>query len=179
VLRRRPRTELVIAESATHGLDALAARVPDVLLTSPLLSPQDETTLAEWLRSIGPDTRHGPGPYLMGADTLIGNDVCNEDGEDLGAIKEIMLDMRSGNIVYAVLAFGGTFGMGEKLFAVPWRALVLDTENKRFVLKVVRDRLKEAPGFDKNHWPNMADQTWVRKIHDYYGTKQPSVESRV
>lgn len=54
VLRRRPRTELVIAESASRALDALAARVPDVLLTSPLLSPQDETTLADWLRSLGP-----------------------------------------------------------------------------------------------------------------------------
>lgn len=54
VLRRRPRTELVIAESATRALDTLAARVPDVLLTSPLLSPQDETALADWLRSLGP-----------------------------------------------------------------------------------------------------------------------------
>lgn len=117
----------------------------------------------------GPDARHGPGPYLMGAQTLIGNDVHNTDGEDLGDIEEIMLDMRSGNIAYAVLAFGGVFGMGEKLFAVPWRALVLDTENKRFVLNVDKERLKSAPGFDKGHWPNMADQSWAREIHDYYG----------
>src|SRR5688572_33226232 len=54
VLRRRPRTELVIDGSATRALDTLAARVPDVLLTSPLLSPQDETALADWLRSLGP-----------------------------------------------------------------------------------------------------------------------------
>lgn len=118
----------------------------------------------------GPDARHGPGPYIMGADTLIGNDVYNHKGEDLGDIKEIMLDMRSGNVGYAVLSFGGFLGMGEKLFAVPWRALVLDTENKRFVLNVEKDRLKDAPGFDKDHWPNMADQGWSRAIHDYYGT---------
>jgi sporulation protein YlmC with PRC-barrel domain len=127
----------------------------------------------------GPDARHGPGPHLMGADTLIGNDVHNKDGEDLGDIKEIMLDMRSGNVGYAVLAFGGVFGMGEKLFAVPWRALVLDTENKRFVLNVDKDRLKGAPGFDKGHWPNMADQTWAREIHDYYGVKATAPEARV
>ena len=91
----------------------------------------------------GPDARHGPGPEIMGADTLIGNDVYNQKDEDLGDIKEIMLDMRSGRIGYAVLSFGGFLGMGEKLFAVPWNALVLDTKNKRFVLNVEKDRLKE------------------------------------
>lgn len=114
-------------------------------------------------------TESGPGPYLMGANTLIGNDVCNHKDEDLGDIKEIMLDMRSGKVAYAVLSFGGIFGLGEKLFAVPWAALTLDTENKRFVLKVEKATLKDAPGFDKNSWPNMADADWTRKIHSYYG----------
>ena len=112
----------------------------------------------------------GPGPSLMGADTLIGEDVYNHREEDLGDIKEIMLDMRSGRIAYAVLSFGGFLGMGEKLFAVPWNALTLDTVNKRFILNVEKERLKEAPGFDKDHWPNMADTTWATGIHNYYGT---------
>jgi sporulation protein YlmC with PRC-barrel domain len=119
----------------------------------------------------GPDVRRGPGPEMMGADTLVGNDVFNHKGEDLGDIKEIMLDMRSGRVGYAVLCFGGFLGLGEKLFAVPWNALSLDTENKRFVLNVEKDRLKGAPGFDKNHWPDMADQSWARTIHSYYGTQ--------
>jgi len=121
---------------------------------------------------LGPDVRRGPGPELMGADTLIGNDVVNAKDEDLGDIKEIMLDMRSGKVGYAVLAYGGFLGMGEKLFAVPWNALTLDTEKKRFVLGVEQDRLKDAPGFDKNHWPDMSDQSWAKGIHDFYGTKQ-------
>jgi len=119
----------------------------------------------------GPDVRRGPGPDLMGADTLVGNDVFNHKDEDLGDIKEIMLDMRSGKVGYAVLSFGGFLGMGEKLFAVPWKALTLDTNNKRFVLKVEKDRLKLAPGFDKDKWPNMADQSWEKEIHAYYGTE--------
>lgn len=117
----------------------------------------------------GPDVRHGPGPELMGADTLIGNDVYNNKNEELGNIKEIMLDMRSGKVGYAVLSFGGFLGMGEKLFAVPWNALTLDTKNKRFVLNVDKDRLIKAPGFDKDKWPNMADQSWAQEIHAYYG----------
>src|SRR5664279_5519617 len=65
----------------------------------------------------------GPGPRLMGAGTLIGNDVYNHKDEDVGDIKEIMLDTQSGKVIYAVLSFGGFLGMGEKLFAVPWNAL--------------------------------------------------------
>ena len=113
----------------------------------------------------------GPGPGLMGADTLIGNNVVNHKGHDLGEIKEIMLDMFTGKVSYAVLSFGGFLGMGKKLFAVPWNALTLDTKNKRFVLNVEKDRLKDAPGFDTDKWPNMADESWAQNIRLYYGTK--------
>jgi sporulation protein YlmC with PRC-barrel domain len=119
----------------------------------------------------GPDARRGPGPEIMGADTLVGNAVFNHKDEDLGDIKEIMLDMRSGRVGYAVLSFGGFLSLGKKLFAVPWNALSLDTEHKRFVLNVEKDRLKGAPGFDKDKWPDMADQSWAQEIHKYYGTQ--------
>lgn len=114
---------------------------------------------------------HGPGPALMGADTLLGNDVYNPAGDDLGDIKEILLDMQTGQVSYAVLSFGGFLGMGSKLFAVPWRALKLDTVNKRFILGVAKERLETAPGFDKDSWPDMADPTWANDLHTYYGTK--------
>ncbi|NIC40888.1 PRC-barrel domain containing protein [Aquabacterium sp. A08] len=120
----------------------------------------------------GPDARHGPGPYLMGAKTLIGNDVYNKESLDLGDIKEIMLDMRTGRVSYAVLSFGGFFmGMGEKLFAVPWGAMTLDTDKKCFVLDVKREKLENAPGFDPKHWPDMADEKWEASIHSFYGTR--------
>lgn len=111
----------------------------------------------------------GPGPLLMGANTLDGNDVYNRRNEDLGDIKEIMLDMDSGRVAYAVLSYGGFMGVGDKLFAVPWSALSLDTVNKRFVLDVEKDRLENAPGFNKDQWPDMADKTWAKAVHDYYG----------
>lgn len=112
----------------------------------------------------------GPGPALMGADTLIGDSVVNAQEEDLGDIKEIMLDMQTGQVAYAVLAFGGFLGMGEKLFAVPWQALHLDTANHRMVLNVEKERLKNAPGFDKDAWPDMADTGWASGVHSFYGT---------
>ena len=113
----------------------------------------------------------GPGPALMGANTLLGNDVYNKVGEDLGDIKELMIDMATGRIAYAVLSFGGVLGLGDKLFAVPWSALKLDTAAKRFTLDAPKDSLKDAPGFDKAHWPNMADHTWGAEVNTYYGSK--------
>ena len=112
----------------------------------------------------------GPGPALMGADTLIGDSVVNAADEDLGDIKEIMLDMQTGQVAYAVLSFGGFLGLGDKLFAVPWQALHLDTVNKRFVLDIDKDQMQNAPGFDKNAWPDMADAQWAQHIHSFYGT---------
>lgn len=114
-------------------------------------------------------TDGGPGPGLMGANTLDGNDVFNRKDEDLGDIKEIMIDMGTGRVAYAVLSYGGFMGIGDKLFAVPWHALTLDTANKRFVLDVEKDRLDNAPGFDKDQWPDMADTAWAKEVHEYYG----------
>lgn len=120
----------------------------------------------------------GPSPALMSAGTLTGDDVYNRSNEALGKVKEIMLDMNSGRVSYAVLSFGGFLGMGDKLFAVPWNALKLDPANKRFVLNVEKDRMDSVPGFDKDNWPDMADAKWAEGIHAYYGTKPYPLESR-
>jgi hypothetical protein len=110
----------------------------------------------------------GPGPRIMAADTLEGDKVKNRAGDDLGTLEHIMLDVPSGRIAYGVLSFGGFLGMGDKLFAIPWQALELDTEDHGFILDVDAEQLKQAPGFDKDHWPTMADEQWATQIHDYY-----------
>jgi sporulation protein YlmC with PRC-barrel domain len=112
----------------------------------------------------------GPGPALMGADTLLGNDVYNLADEKLGTIKEFMIDMASGRITYAVLSYGGFLGLGDRLFAVPWEALILNTTRHRFTLNAYKGVLKDAPGFDKDHWPSMADASWASDVHKFYGT---------
>jgi sporulation protein YlmC with PRC-barrel domain len=114
--------------------------------------------------------RHaGPGPEVMAADTLDGNTVISADGHDVGKIKDIMLDVRSGRIAYAVLSSGGLLGIGDKLLAIPWSALTLDVERECFVLDMPAESVENAPGFDKDHWPSMADATWATSIHQYYG----------
>jgi sporulation protein YlmC with PRC-barrel domain len=105
---------------------------------------------------------------LVSAGTVTGNPVRNLSGEDLGKIEEIMLDSASGRIAYAVLSFGGFLGMGDKLFAVPWVALSLNDDQDGFVLNVDPEVLEDAPGFDKDDWPDFADPTWGRSIHAHY-----------
>lgn len=112
-----------------------------------------------------------PRTGVLSATTLIGDRVMNRSGEDLGKIEELMIDLERGKVAYAVLSFGGFLGMGDKLFAIPFQSLKLDNDRNSFVLDVNKDRLKNAPGFDKNNWPSTADRTWGNQIHSYYGQR--------
>jgi sporulation protein YlmC with PRC-barrel domain len=110
----------------------------------------------------------GPGPAVMAASTLNGNKVVSSDGQRVGKITDIMLDVRSGRIAYAVLSTGGFLGIGDTLHAIPWSALTLDTIDKCFVVDISAQRIKDEPGFDKDHWPSMADAKWGTTVHEYY-----------
>ncbi len=108
---------------------------------------------------------------VMAASTLNGDNVRNAAGEDLGNVDEIMIDIPSGRIAYAVLSFGGVLGMGNKLFALPWSALQVDEDEKCFILNVDKATLESAPGFDKNNWPDLADTTFRSQIFRHYGAE--------
>ena len=108
---------------------------------------------------------------VMGASTLNGDSVKNAAGEDLGKVDEIMIDIPTGRVAYAVLSFGGVLGMGGKLFAVPWNSLQVDEDEKCFVMNVDKATLENAPGFDKSNWPDMADTGYRSQIFKYYGAE--------
>ena len=110
-------------------------------------------------------------PQVLPATTMIGSKVVNPAGEQLGNLKELVIDLDEGRIAYAVLSFGGIMGMGDKLFAIPWEALVLNAKERTFILDVEKEVLKEAPGFDKDRWPDDAqyEAGWLLDIYEYYG----------
>lgn len=105
---------------------------------------------------------------LIRGNTFIGSDVENPQGQNLGDIKDVVIDRASGRIAYAVVSFGGFLGMGEKLFAVPWGAFSQKADKETFVLAVDKERLKNAPGFDTHNWPQMASREWVTSLYSYY-----------
>ncbi|XVK00149.1 PRC-barrel domain-containing protein (plasmid) [Burkholderia vietnamiensis] len=120
---------------------------------------------------VGDDGRStgGPGPDVMAAGTLEDDRVLTIDGDDIGKVTHIMLDVRAGRIAYAVMSSGGFLGIGDKLLALPWNVLTLDAARRCFVLPVPTERVREAPGFDKDRWPAMADPAWAEALHAYYG----------
>lgn len=107
----------------------------------------------------------------LSATTLIGDDVINHEGETVGSLKDIMLDLETGHVAYAVVSSGGFLGMGDRLFAVPWNSLEVDGDKHALVFDVDMERLEKAPGFDKDDWPDMGDRTWGEKVHQFYGTR--------
>lgn len=107
--------------------------------------------------------------FTLSAGSISGTPVKNLEGEDLGKIEELMIDLASGRVAYAVLSFGGLFGIGDKLFAMPWGALSLDQASEQILLDVPREQLENAPGFDKNDWPDFGELEFETSIHEYYG----------
>jgi sporulation protein YlmC with PRC-barrel domain len=93
-------------------------------------------------------------PKILSAHTLMGDPIRNPAGESLGELKELMIDLDTGRVSYAVVSFGGFLGLGDKLFAVPWTVLAVDTENRQILLDVPKEVLENAPGFDKSKWPD-------------------------
>jgi|SRR5688572_2372428 len=110
-------------------------------------------------------------PRVLSATTITGDKVINTAGDQLGTIKELMIDLDGGLIAYAVLSFGGILGMGDKLFAIPWEAFTIDTDNHTFILNVDKEVLENAPGFDKDNWPDNAkyEAGWLLGVYEYYG----------
>ena len=105
---------------------------------------------------------------VLSASTLKGDGVRNLQGEKIGKIDDIMLDVEEGAVAYAVLSFGGVLGLGDKLFAIPWGALTIDEDNKEFILNVDKELLKKAEGFDKNNWPDFSDVEWRSRTYSHY-----------
>ena len=111
------------------------------------------------------------GICFMGAKTIIGEEVIGKNGKKLGKIEELMIDMRTQHVAYALMTFGGFLGMGERLFAVPFRAFHNDGIKGHLFLDVDEDSINNAPYIEKDNWPDMADKNWIREIHAFYGVE--------
>jgi sporulation protein YlmC with PRC-barrel domain len=108
---------------------------------------------------------------VLSAKTLAGDKVKNPAGEDLGKVEDLMVDLESGRVAYAVLSFGAGFMHSGKLFAIPMASLSVDHKDKNLILNVTREMLETAEGFDSDHWPDMADPDFLARTYTHYGIK--------
>jgi sporulation protein YlmC with PRC-barrel domain len=92
--------------------------------------------------------------HVMPADELTGLNVVNKQGQKLGTINDIVVDVKTGDVRYAALAHGGVAGIGSKLFAIPWHAMTFkfgtpnDQNERHFILDATADHFENAAGFD-------------------------------
>ncbi len=107
---------------------------------------------------------------------IIGSKVINVKGETLGKIEDLVVDIDTGRIVYAVLDSGGFLGIGSKLFPVPWESLAALPSEGIFFLNQSKEQMEKAPAFDKKNLPNMEDMHWGEGIFKHYGV--PGYEQR-
>ena len=107
------------------------------------------------------------------ATSVIGDRVENPQGEELGKIDNLMINLQTNQIEYAVIEFGSFLGLGGKLFAVPFTEVQVDPARKIFILNRDKDYLKESPGFDKSHWPDTNDHSYFDNVTMYYGSYLP------
>jgi sporulation protein YlmC with PRC-barrel domain len=160
----------VIAPSHQGGFMKLSQLSMCVGFVSVLMIPMSH--------SLADDHRVKGSQDLFKASEMIGKNVENPKGDNLGKVEDIVIDT-TGEVGYAVLSFGGFLGMGDKLFAVPWHALAHSQDGKQLILDVPKDKLENAPGFDKNNWPDMKDAQFRSGISSFYPktqkTQQPGV----
>jgi hypothetical protein len=109
--------------------------------------------------------------HLQKGSKIIGSDVKNLQGESLGKIAELVLKPEDNRVAYAVVSVGGFLGLGEKFFAMPLSALQPGATADKFILYTDKERLKNAPGFDKNSWPLMVNRQWIVSLYTFY--RQP------
>jgi len=121
----------------------------------------------------------GAGEQRMNAfmvEKIIGSKVINAKGETLGKIENLVVDIDTGRILYAVLESGGFLGIGDKLFPVPWESLAALPSEGIFFLNRSKEQMEKAPAFDKKNLPNMGDMRWGEGIYKHYGL--PGYEDR-
>ncbi len=111
---------------------------------------------------------------MVRASKLIGMNLYNTNNENVGEIKDLVVDSRSGRIEYVAVTYGGFLGLGNKMFAVPFDAIKYEVpannadSNHRLILNVTKQQMEGAVGFDEDHWPNFADQNFTDELYRRY-----------
>jgi sporulation protein YlmC with PRC-barrel domain len=113
---------------------------------------------------------------LIASDKVEGTRVYNPQGEKLGSVANIMIDKKSGKSEYAVLEFGGLFGIGSDHYPLPWDMLTYDIEKGGYVVNIDKHQLSEAPRYGTGNAPDYTDE-YGRNVYDYYGLRQSPVKN--
>jgi len=104
---------------------------------------------------------------------VLGTPIKNQQGEDLGRIRDIVFDLQ-GRVPFAVISEGGLWGVGGKLVTVPFNALSFDSD-EYFTLNTTKEKLASAPIFRPN---DLSNEKWAENVYRYFGLQPYWTEGR-
>jgi sporulation protein YlmC with PRC-barrel domain len=176
-------------QTMNHGKTLTLNMSKDQLKKAPSFDPNQWPDMEDWHWGDTIHAYYGQAPYwhqqmpptaahedaeppqfqLLRSEQALRQEVINTRDQRIGEIEDIVIDATLGDIAYAVLSFGGFLGMGEKWFAVPWRAFKPSPGFRTLTLDVSKEALHKAPGFDKDDWPEMANRRWATTVHEAFG----------
>ena len=113
-------------------------------------------------------TAKKPTHPLVPADRVNGTDVYDKAGEKLGKIEDIVIEKVSGQVAYAILAYGGVLGLGSKYYPMPWKALKYDEHKRAYVAPITQGDLEKAPVIDASRLSGWSDAASREEIHSFY-----------
>lgn len=114
-----------------------------------------------------------PDVYVVRTSTLTGLDVVNEKEKSLGSVSDMVVDLKTGQIQYVATSYGGFLGIGDKMFAIPWKALRFthakdNPDHQLLVLDMPQEVLEKAPGFNQNNWPGTKNSEYWVEVDRFY-----------
>ena len=110
---------------------------------------------------------------LIASNKVEGTAVFDEQGEKLGTIYNFMVDKDSGQVEYAVLQFGGLFGLGADYYPLPWEMLSYDVDEGGYVVDIDKETLEDAPRYSDDAEPAY-DRAYGEQVYGHYGLTYPS-----
>jgi sporulation protein YlmC with PRC-barrel domain len=158
------REQMEMMRNSRYWAAAIALSIPMIALAEDA-APSKEPGIQVHSKKIVQPTS-----IVVRGTELIGMSVKDADGRTIGSINDLMVDLGDNQVRYLAVSYGGFLGLGDKLFAVPVSAFDMNEkgETRFLVLDLPEERLKKAPGFDQNHWPNTADSKWQAEVNRYY-----------
>lgn len=107
---------------------------------------------------------------LIAATRVTGTPVLNKAGEHIGHVEDLSIHKVSGQVIYAVLSFGGFLGIGEQFHPVPWSILEYDPDRRAYVVPLDKAELEAAPALTRTELEDLGfDEPWAARVFQYYG----------
>jgi hypothetical protein len=172
-----PGTVPVPKSSTQPGFNGAASGAP---ASTPAKTATATKPAAKKPAEISNTKRFAESTGLTRTSEVMGLSVKDVADKDAGKIEDLLVDLH-GKVSYAIVSFGGLLGIGDKLYAVPWDAMVIDREHKTAYLDVDKETLERAPSFAKDRYPDQSDHDWGSKTHAAWhdATITASVKSKL